>query len=1234
MNRGVEMNVEDSDQTERANSGTAVVASKEASGRHSRRALKTAAALAITAGLALPCAFAAPSIVSAEPDAAIEGSDAVGDSDATGDSDVAESIDAVENNTSAADAVSVEAAAGDTGEDINPAPAKGSNPTALLTLEALDAKIQTELVKKDPVALAIKIKDGKLDQQGQLLLLQRYFINLAGYNAVEEFSTKTQEHSDFVQWFLTDFETLRLYVSGGAPGNKRAAENARKDPAARSKAHIHALDQLMELCRSYGDDIRPAVTTDATERAVFRKMMLSAALGMDGDTHLWAGNADNPADPVKRYKIIKTFREHHEQYHFKKALFDALPVEEMRYIFENRIDDEELPWLVNYTLNYKRNDKPLEENARLAADTYIYTDSKQGVHWIWDDPTFYDKEDIEEHATTLARPAQPEYVPEPVEGGWRTMYQFAYEDQNFPNKNESDPYYLSYTILEPTKLKELARQSKHPARLWMVLQRGGVCGAVAKTHENLNGSAGIPATVCAQPGHAATIKYQLKTNTATGKEEPYWSILNNMAGTPGYGWLELRTPESSHALCGWDEVHEGPWLVGDKGGKWYDEDTGNHMWVHWYGGPYTLLAQDVLNDFDNFVKVFELRALADSQKDDAVKLHIIEQAIAAQPFNQDALLAKCELLERKATSDEDWIAFADQVVKGYAEHPLPMHTMLKRIIQKASAQHEAGGGNTAGTDSTVKPGMHLRGQLEFMRIVGLKKALKVTEADDIQFLECQVLAKCLLDRKDGTAASFSYDGGDAGKIKLGIQLKDIQEAWQYSIDGGGTWVDVAAGNNETTLSKEEIKRINAENDLKVRMKGALDSGVYTIDISVAKAPERPTANDNNNRFYTAEIANEPELVSKYEAKVNGAWIPLKDAQPFMGNQTVEVRLAAHGTYLPSSSVSVKFTDNKEDEKKFIPYEQLKVDSYSSSQHGPGGANRVLNGHTPSQNGDGDIWHSTWSKEDDPWIAIDLGKDRDICAIDFWRRTGGNGIPQTIKVFIAKDAPGATGTAATDKDAKNREYTEVKEFTGEELKWENGKARLTFETPVRGRYIKLLNPVKNNYFSCLQMDFFEVPAPDPLPEPEPPVDPEPKPPVDPEPTPDPKPDPDLQPPVDPDLKPPVEPGPKPPVDPDPQPPVDPQPQPDPSPEPEPDPNPDPQPNPDPNPEPNPAPDPDQKPGVGQQGGAGDNQGKPEKPGNPGVSGSTLPQTGDASFIAPILASVATVITAVGVRMRRK
>lgn len=161
--------------------------------------------------------------------------------------------------------------------------------------------------------------------------------------------------------------------------------------------------------------------------------------------------------------------------------------------------------------------------------------------------------------------------------------------------------------------------------------------------------------------------------------------------------------------------------------------------------------------------------------------------------------------------------------------------------------------------------------------------------------------------------------------------------------------------------------------------------------------------------------------------------------------------------------------------------------------------------------------------------------------------------------------------------------------------------LTLDKPVSTRYVRVkCIDGYGNFFVLNELAFFEKVG----------EKPEPEPPVDPEPTPDPKPDPDPQPPVDPD--------PKPPVDPDPQPPVDPQPQP----------------NPDPNPEPNPAPDPDQKPGTGQQGGAGDNQGKPEKPGNPGVSGSTLPQTGDASFIAPILASVATAITAVGVRMRRK
>ena len=947
-------------------------------------------------------------------------------------------------------------------------------------MEELDRKINEELAHGDPVALALRIKDGNLSRQDQLLLLQRQLVSLAGYDAMLKFTEQSEQHAWFMQWLLTDYETLSLFVTGGAPGNKSAQEAARKDPAKRSETYTRAFTQLMDLCRAYGDDIKPSVTADASERAVYRKMLLSAALGMDGSTRLWAGNADNPADPIKRYKIIRTFRQNHERYHFQKALFDALPVEEMRYIFENRIDDEELPWLVNYTMEEAKT-RNLTEEQRLQADYWIYTDSKQGVHWTWDDPTFYNRHDIEVEAMTLPKPAKPDYQPVRVPGGWRQMYRFTYEDANFPNANPTDEYHLGYQVLEEAELKKLASQGKHPVRLWMVLQRGGVCGAVAKTHENLNGAAGVPATVCAQPGHAATIKYSLRKNKATGETEPYWSILNNMAGTPGYGWLELRTPESSHALCGWDEVHEGPWLVGDKPKDWYDEDTGNHMWVHWYGGPYTLLAQDVLNDFENYVKVFELRALADAQKDAALKMQVIEKAIEAQPCNQDALLAKCQLLEQNAaTSDAEWLAFADQVVKGYAEHPLPMHSMLKRIIQKASAQENQATGNTQGPAHLRA--QRLRGRIEFMRINALKNAMKVTEADDIQFLECQVVAKCLLDRKDGTAATFSFTGDDANKIKLGVQFKRISEPWQYSVDGGKSWVDVEGGRVEAGVSPENLRKLNSDDDLRVRMKDAPESGTITIDITVSKAPERAFANDNDNCFYTKEIAEDPKAVENYEALVAGTWVPLSDAQPFEGDVTVQVRTAAHGDQLASpGSVEVRFTDNKVEGAKHIPHGELRVNSFSSSQQGVWGANRVIDGWVAPNNRDGEFWHSSWSPEHNPWIIIDLGKERDITFFDFWRRSGGgNGTPDKIEVYAAPDDQQPSGVGAPDAKVPAADsFTLKKTFQvgGKDLPWDGNRVRLRFDEPMRARYIKLLRPCAaedaKTLFSASELEFFEV-----------------------------------------------------------------------------------------------------------------------------------------------------------------
>lgn len=974
--------------------------------------------------------------------------------------------------------------------------APGVKPKSLLSLKELDEKIRA---LGGPEAVAKRVADKTLSVENQRLLLQRLFVERAGFDALNAFACTSQNHSDFLEWLLNDTEMLALYVTGGVPGGRGDFEAA-KSAEKRSELHKRALTQLMELCRVYGDDIRPMKEGDSrteVDRVVYRKMMVSAALGMGPHTHLWESNGHRPADPVKRYGIIKTFRQNHEHYHFYKDLFDALPVETMRWVFENRIADEELPWLVNYTLTFN-NGQPLEEGKRLDAYSYTYTDSKEGVHWRWDNPTFYNQHDIENEAMTLSRPANPNYIPQKVEGGWQKLYKFTYEDENFPNKEKTDPYYLSYDILTEEQIKQKKDAGVLPIRLWMVFQRGGVCGAIAKTYENLNGASGLPSTVCGQPGHAATAKLTLQENKATGKMEPKWGIQNNSHGDPGSGWNVLQVPEANHRLCGWDEVHDGPGTADDANHKYSHVDTKNDMYMRRGGGSYILLAQEMLEDMDAYTRTFMLRALADSCTDDADKEAVIDVALGVQGGNQDVELAKVALMDKRNASDAEWIEFAETVCSELKWQPIPMHSMMKLIIQKGGDQ--------------------LRGPIEAMRICALQRAMAVTEADYNQKDECFWTARFLTRRNDGKAATFSFSGEDAGKIKLGIQFKDMKTPWSFSVDGGKTWIDAPQNSIEAQLTPDQLDRITVENDIKVKVGEVPESGIVTIDITEGKAPERWYANDNDNRFYTKEIAQDPKTAANYDAKVNGKWVPLSEAQPFEGAQTVEIRTGRMGTSVASTgTVEAAFTDNTADGERHIPHEELVVNSYSSAHGGDGNARTAIDGWVPPQSQDGEFWHSDYGTEDNPWITIDLGRERDVTALELWRRSnGGNGVPNgDLTVYVAPD----DGVPMEDKPNAHKPadgaFREVKTFRvgGDGVHWENGRVRLDFDEPVSARYIKVMRPGSGLLFSCAELDFFEVsrpepPAPDPDPDPNPPApDPDPNPDPDPAPDPDPNPNPD-------------------------------------------------------------------------------------------------------------------------------
>lgn len=156
-----------------------------------------------------------------------------------------------------------------------------------------------------------------------------------------------------------------MYVTGGKPGGSVGYPG--------NPSHTRSIQQLMDIMTVYGQ--KDLTEGEAADQFVYRKMMVSAALGMNDETRLWTGGKNPKADPVVRYKIIKDLRNNAEKYHFQKKLFDGLKVENMRWIFENRLSDAEIPWLVNFTLEYPK------KHHKTDGTEFTEADRMNGYNW-------------------------------------------------------------------------------------------------------------------------------------------------------------------------------------------------------------------------------------------------------------------------------------------------------------------------------------------------------------------------------------------------------------------------------------------------------------------------------------------------------------------------------------------------------------------------------------------------------------------------------------------------------------------------------------------------------------------------------------------------------------------------------------------------------------------------------------------------------------------------------------
>lgn len=287
-------------------------------------------------------------------------------------------------------------------------------------------------------------------------LLQRKFVSNIGYDILQGFAHLDKDHKDVVEWILTDQQALKYYITGGKP----------------TGSYMNSLNVLLRLYTAHKEDLNN--TTETAYHTVlgdlYKRMMITLSLTHSTNVCLWVGGAQC-SDPVRRYEIYKEMHAGQNEFNggeiLYNQLFESLSIEEMRWVMNNNIDDEEIPWL-NYFMRVRGGGEPRRGPYQYIRYTFGYNYSL---------PKYYSADEYE----------------------------------NWNNKYYLSKYNITYQTGKP--------------KLWIVFEEGSVCGGISKTGSNLDGAVGIPSAVLGQPGHAAFIEYSQNTE---GKGR--WSLNNNISG--------------------------------------------------------------------------------------------------------------------------------------------------------------------------------------------------------------------------------------------------------------------------------------------------------------------------------------------------------------------------------------------------------------------------------------------------------------------------------------------------------------------------------------------------------------------------------------------------------------------------------------------------------------------------------------------------------------------------------
>lgn len=820
-------------------------------------------------------------------------------------------------------------------------------------------------------------------------LLQREFVKNVGYDVLQFLAKYKVSYRETLEWLMNDSENLRLYVLGGTP---------------EGGSYYNSLIQLFRLYNEYSDDFTKDKLLNnewcpegMTNGDLYKKMAITLSLTHSNVVGLWmqASAPENKSDALRRYAIYKYM---YENGMLNASLdgnwdmtkwFEALQVEEMRFIMNNLIDDEEIIWLNRYVqknLDQYKQGKYLTPHPYMA---YVWPNYQNNV--------YYDEENK------------------------------AYFNELF-SVNGVGLFDLEFTIPggknNPTyKLKVTRGTPEYKLyKVWMNFRNkfgtGAVCGGISKSGSNIRATHGIPATVIGQPGHAALLYY---TKDTQGRG--YWGIDNDVSG-----WT--LSEKGERMLLGW----------------------GNASYSRGYSVVYMVLAQEVLNDYENFEKCEKTVMLAKAYEGDLRKQEeIYREALEIQPINIDAWYGLINVyLANENKTENDFYNLAEELAEELKYFPLPMYHLTNLIKPRLTSIENS-----------------YRFTLLQTRMLNEASVLPNNTADSYTVYQpgvTRVEANYLLGIIDKTIATFSFDGEDAGKIVLSSRFDENGIRWDYSIDGKQNWIEVsftADEEHKLQLTKEQIASITAENDIYVHIVGVNydENNLYKIDITEQSNLPNLFANDLENRVVGVNLSTE------WRYTENDEWTSYSVSSPDLtGNKTVQVRQPATGTKLtsPASDMFTFTADNQPDTRKYIPVSHLSIDSVSTeaTSHA-GGAINAIDGNYNTR------WHSAWNGTDTQrFIVIKLDKPVNLSAVEFVPAGGGNG-----KIY--------DGTIYGSIDGENwEELTSMKNitYTNQANTIEDAKANtksFEIENSKEVQYVKIVADRTNgNWFTAREFNLYQ------------------------------------------------------------------------------------------------------------------------------------------------------------------